>query len=301
MHLSFTLYRYFDNGGHFQDALTLYTAIRDAADPDSVDRSYALCARTHTLVRLGRYDEAIHDADEALRNSPEDFLVKYSGCTDLGIIHEYRGEHDQAVACYLDAIAASQAAGHRVNLGNALNNLGDLYRELGRYAEADDHLRRSLAIAEEAGATGLAATALTGLGELEQAQGHHHDARTYYARALDLVRTWGNRSVEAELLNCLAAAAPDRRESLAQHQEALRLARDTHSALEQARAHDALARLHHGLGELVLSRRHATCALRLYTALKSPHADAVEEFIASALDHTVRIGGAPASRRSGGP
>jgi tetratricopeptide (TPR) repeat protein len=54
--------------------------------------------------------------------------------------------------------------------------------------------------------------------------------------------------------------------AITEHDAALDRARDTGNGLEQARAHDGLARAYHELGHLALAREHAGRALALYTS-----------------------------------
>ncbi|MEV7553176.1 BTAD domain-containing putative transcriptional regulator [Amycolatopsis sp. NPDC089917] len=279
-HLSTTLYRYLDGCGHFQDALALHTAARDAVGPGGIDHAHALCSRGYALVRLGRYDEAFDELRQALGRSDADPLLDYAANTNIAFVYDDRGDRETALTHYVRALGASRATGPRsTTYGTALNNLGDCYRKLGRHEEAIDHLRRSIAIAEEAGSAGLGGVALASLGDLQRAQHDLPGARASYRRALELALVSGNPGLEVELLNRLASAASTPRQGLEQFQRALLLARGIAYALEEARAHHGLARLHHALGDLTAGRAHATEALRLYTAVKSPDKDAVEELL----------------------
>ncbi|GAB3711448.1 BTAD domain-containing putative transcriptional regulator [Amycolatopsis oliviviridis] len=278
-HLSATLFRYLDNCGHYQDALTLHTAARDAVDPAVVAHAHALCSLGYALVRLGRYDEALHELRQALGHPRADPLVDYAANTNIAFVHDDRGDRETALTYYARALDASRTPGYRSTYGIALNNLGDCYRKLGRHEEAIDHLRRSITIAEEFDSAGLGGVALGSLGDLQRAQDDHSGARASYRRALELARICGNPGLEVELLNRLASATVTPREGLEQFQRALSLAREIGFTVEEAHAHHGLARLHHTLGDLTASRNHAHEALRLYTALKSSGTDAVGALI----------------------
>jgi tetratricopeptide (TPR) repeat protein len=67
-----------------------------------------------------------------------------------------------------------------------LNNLADLYRAQGRYAEAEPLYKRSLAIRETALGPGHpdVATSLNNLADLYRAQGRYAEAEPLYKRAL---------------------------------------------------------------------------------------------------------------------
>jgi tetratricopeptide (TPR) repeat protein len=279
IHLSATLYRYLDHGGHYEDGLMLHTAARDAAAPDHIGHAHALCSRGYALIRLGRYDEALSDLRHALEHPHADPLVEYAANTNAGLIHSDRGDRNTALEHFTRAIAASRRMDGRTIYGIALNNLGDCYRKLGRYDEAIDHLNRSIAIAEEVQSSGLGGVALTSIGDLYRAQSNHDEARNSYTRALEFAHAFGDPGLQAEVLNRMAAVEPDPQRCLERFRQALRLAREIGFPLEQANAHYGIAQLHHALGDLAASRRHATQALDIYTALKSRDALAAEELL----------------------
>ncbi|MFI5586239.1 BTAD domain-containing putative transcriptional regulator [Amycolatopsis sp. NPDC051758] len=283
-HLSTTLYRYLDNRSHYQDALTLHTAARDLTAADSVDHAHALCSRGFALIRLGRHDEAFRDLHRALEHSHDDPLVEYAANTNLGFIHDDRGDQDKALEHFTRALDVSRLMDGRSTYGIALNNLGDCYRKLGRHDDAIEHLDRSITIAQELNSAGLGGVALTSLADLHRAQGNHDDAHDCYQRALELTHVLGDRGLEVEILNRMAAADPDPHRALERFRQVLGLAREIGFALEQAHAHYGIARLHHVLGDHAASREHASQALGIYTELKSHHARAAEELLGSTPD-----------------
>ena len=71
-------------------------------------------------------------------------------------------------------------------LAATLNNLAELYKEEGRYADAEPLCKRALAIREKALGPDHAdvAQSLNNLADLYSAQGRHADAEPLYKRAL---------------------------------------------------------------------------------------------------------------------
>ncbi len=71
-------------------------------------------------------------------------------------------------------------------MGQSLNNLAELYRAQGRYAEAEPLYRRALAIVEKALGPEHphVAANLNNLAGLYQAQGHYAEAEPLYQRSL---------------------------------------------------------------------------------------------------------------------
>jgi len=97
---------------------------------------------------------------------------------------------------YADAIALAQAMASELeksqpnsrNHAGALNNLAQLYGEVGRDAEAEPLYRRAIAIMEKAGVADSAdiAPELTNLAALYQRQGRYDEAEPLFKRALAL-------------------------------------------------------------------------------------------------------------------
>ena len=83
-------------------------------------------------------------------------------------------------------------------LRQSLNNLAELYRDQGRYAEAEPLYKRSLAIREKALGPDHpdVATALNNLAVLYEDQGRYADAEPLYKRSLAIQRksTWSRSS-----------------------------------------------------------------------------------------------------------
>ncbi|MEU4524602.1 BTAD domain-containing putative transcriptional regulator [Amycolatopsis sp. NPDC024027] len=279
IHLSPTLFRYLDHGSHYQDGLTLHTAACDATATHHIDHAHALCNRGFDLIRLGRPDEALSDLRHALEHSPADPLVEYAANTNLGFVHDNRGDHDTAFEHFTRALAASRLIDARSTHGIALNNLGECYRKLGHYDEAIDHLRRSIAIAEELHYWGLSGYAFNCLGDLYWAQGNHDEAHDSYTGALELAHVFRDRGLEAEILNKMAAAESDPHHGLERFRQALRIACEISFPLEQAHAYFGMARIHRALGDLATSQNHATQALSIYAVLKNHQTSTVEEFL----------------------
>src|SRR5262249_41239691 len=96
------------------------------------------------------------------------------------------------------------------NVALSLNNLAELYRAQGRYADAEPLYKRSLAIREKAlGADHpYVAVSLNSLAELYRIQGRYADAEPLYKLALRIAETYGPVAYDhpafAGLLNNLA-------------------------------------------------------------------------------------------------
>ena len=168
-------------------------ALREAAlPPDDPALALARDGLGTILVRQGRYSEAeplLAEALDVYRQADPPEAENLSGALntlaelartrgDLGLAEERLNEG-------LSYVAAAPALEPPL-----LNNLAGLFKDQGRYAEAEDLLRRSLALREAADPPQIEqmATALLNLAELARLQGKTSDAAPLYARALEAAR-----------------------------------------------------------------------------------------------------------------
>jgi tetratricopeptide (TPR) repeat protein len=160
--------------GHFEPALAhLRTA--EAGRPQGEARTYAYNWLTVTLNRLGRGAEALAYGQAALawaRREPSrqnlatalhnlaglryahgdataalalyresiplnpDLSERSASLNNVGLIFQAAGDTAAAERWLVDAIALNRANGHYHHLGKHLLNLGNLYRQTGRFGEA---------------------------------------------------------------------------------------------------------------------------------------------------------------------
>jgi len=81
-------------------------------------------------------------------------------------------------------LALDQLRKNRPGIASALNNLGTLHAELGRFGPAKEHMSRSLAIQEKLGNRAAVATTILNLGRLHASHGHFAEGIRYLKDAL---------------------------------------------------------------------------------------------------------------------
>ncbi len=92
--------------------------------------------------------------------------------------------------------------GDRAGEGATLNNIGVVYDDQGRYAEALEALRAGAGHRARRWATGPArATTLNNIGVVYDDQGRYAEALETYQQALAIVREVGDRAGEGATLN----------------------------------------------------------------------------------------------------
>jgi predicted ATPase len=108
----------------------------------------------------------------------------------LGLVAQWQGDTDFALACYREAAQMHRATGNEHALSEALQHLGNVCYRLGDYPSACPIYRESLELFRKLGysadraANNLGMT-LYHLGELEQARGLHREALAGYGSRIE--------------------------------------------------------------------------------------------------------------------
>jgi DNA-binding SARP family transcriptional activator/DNA polymerase III delta prime subunit len=199
-----------------------------------------------TAWDLSDYDEATDQLKLALERYREldvdDCVI--SALNDIGGVHGERGEIEQAVVCFTEALALSEQSNSpsgtastlfklgtlRLELGDiseaiglleraladhrglrqryeeaaCLNNLGLAYREIGRYDAAQRSLNAAMELATELGSWAGRSALLDTIALVYLDIGDLEQAREYATSAISEAREAGTRRGEADALNTLA-------------------------------------------------------------------------------------------------
>jgi tetratricopeptide (TPR) repeat protein len=142
------------------DAARAEAVVNDALGLQ-VDEPRFLLKLSEICIEAKRFDEAEQALKRALEKKPGLVLAHY----DLGLVHEGRGQIDQAIAAYQTELAGNRTA------YRAAFNAAKLLQKIGRTHEAIAHFRKVVEI-EPAFGTGhlYLAQALLEAGDLDGAE-----------------------------------------------------------------------------------------------------------------------------------
>src|SRR5690606_4015145 len=192
-----------------------------------------------------------------------------------------QGRYDEAVAAYQDVIASLVAGRHTRDAlySTALGNLGNVYLQQERYAEADRELQRALAAetardapidaAEHAGLLSNLAHAAHGLEDYPRAERYYIDAAQAFTTLFpegspDLAILYNNHALLNEDRGDMAKALQMHQESLAMRRKVFR---NEHPMIVTALGN--VARMLLQSGDPAAAREHAAegaaMADRVYT------------------------------------
>lgn len=98
-----------------------------------------LLNRALALQHMARYDEALALYGDALAllDAVGDIQMWAVANLNLGILHRRRGAHEDALTAYRQAERIFRRVHNRLLLARVYNNIGEIYRDLHRWAEAE--------------------------------------------------------------------------------------------------------------------------------------------------------------------
>jgi adenylate cyclase len=291
-------------GGNYDEALRLYTDIRDQSNDVRAWRGMAAILRKRgkykealaviaeafstaeladadlsplwleegwSLSVMGRFDQAI-DVLHAALLAAEDARTIVVGqlLLQLARAETIEGHFESALERSFIARAIFDELGDLRGLATTYRIVGDTYRRLNRLDDAATELRRGLEVAERVGSVEEIGGCLINLGLVEQQRGALDEAIACDRRAIAEFEQSGNASGRAQGYANLAwklsdAGAYD--EALTYCDQALDLARSLGLSITIADVYDTIASIDLGRGEAAAAGDRAEEAAALYLEL----------------------------------
>lgn len=159
----------------------------------------------------------------------------------LGQVNAKRGDIKSAVKYFHLALEGIHRQGNALAEAGTLNELGQVYRALGRHEESFETYAKALEIAENLGDRRSAAEAMLGLGEVAIARSEPRErALEYFQRSLGLYRTTATPFGEAAALYGIARverAEGNLLEARRSIEECLQIIEDSRTAPSSAALH----------------------------------------------------------------
>lgn len=229
--LSCLLWRYFEVGGHYQDALAVHEAAVAASASDGYRRADVLANLGGVHWWLGQYQQAREFFGRSLGGYQEagDAAGQARALARLGVVYERLGDYPTAVKHLREALAIYRQIGNLHGEAAQLVNLGTLHRRLGRYAAAADHQRQAAALFAEIGDRRLEGYAEGNLGAVYSLLGRHAEALAALHTSLVHCRQSADRGGEGSALATIGAVYRRMRhypEALAHLHRALAISRE---------------------------------------------------------------------------
>jgi tetratricopeptide (TPR) repeat protein len=198
------LFRYLAAGSYCQEAITIYTHARTAAQQtgDHAAEATTLSHVAGVYWQQSRYQQATDHLEQALALSRQigDHGREADILSNLGVIRLPQGRYQEASTLTDQALDTYRQAGDLSGEMKCLLNLGNTEERQGRYQQAARHHHQALAIARKLDDRHGQCPALIGMGTVRMRQGELQQADSYLSQALALCRETGNRYQQAETL-----------------------------------------------------------------------------------------------------
>jgi hypothetical protein len=192
---------YFSNTGDYPQAIQWAQRALTAPAPEPAAKVVinARSTLTFALVRQGKLDEAIRQAETGLEQARKD--SQRSGesrlLSLLGLIALEQRDPKKAGAFFNQGLEIVREINERRLESQILNNLGNLAGSEGDYAGAWEYYQSALLISKEIGNRIGQGFARLNLGWVAKMQADYDTAQTYIERALLIAREIGNRYLAA--------------------------------------------------------------------------------------------------------
>lgn len=267
--LASTVYRYFEFGGYFAEAMSIFTHARTAARAigDRAAEGTALISLGLVSWWYGQGQQAAVRFTEALAlfKAAGDATGEARALANLGTIDGIEGRIQEAAGHFGQALAIFRRIGDKTGEARALDNLGTTDMERGRLREAAEHHRQALAIFRDTGDKTGEAYELSKLGIIERRSCRPAAAVGYLEQALVVFREDDNRAGQAYALTALGDVdllEGRHQEALTHHQQSLALCRQIGNRYNESSSLN-------GLGEVLLATGRSEQARARFAAAAS--------------------------------
>jgi tetratricopeptide (TPR) repeat protein len=231
--LAHVLARFLDTRAYWAEAselhrlaITAWQALRNTSG-----EAKALTELSVVLGRMGRHDEALRHASDALAlaSAAGDRAAEADALDRMGIFLWWMARYPEAIARFDEALAIWQALGDGDGEADTLMYSGIAAWHLSSYADALRRIEGALVLYRQVGDTQGEANGLNNLGELQREAGDNDQALDSYRQALGMYKDLGDRQGEGIAVNNIGNACRDtgrNEDALACYRAALDIFRD---------------------------------------------------------------------------
>jgi len=223
-------------------------------------RGYAL--RNSDLALAYRYARLCEQ--KALENHFPKFVGKSYNL--LGILFYKKGDFRKALRYHREALALRKVCADRLGQAHSLTNLGNVYNDLGLYAQAEQNYLEAMAIYQDLKAPDMVAASLLNLGTLRQLQKQMEPAKEYYLLAMrqgEQQNDYGLRTMCLNNLADLCYAEGDYGRAVSYNMDALKLADLMEDLWEKADAYLNLGACYLKMHNVEAARASIDTALKI--------------------------------------
>lgn len=181
--------------------------------PNDTSRVNALIEQARLVKRLDntKFKEFLKEAekicDKNLNQNPSKkleitFLKKKSKLLNMeGDMHRDKGEYDQALDFYNQALILNKKSGDKPDMASTYNSIGIVYGMQAEYETCESWMMKSLEIYKETGDENGMANTYNNLGNIHYYQGDYKPAINFWTQSLKMKEKSGDKLGMANTLN----------------------------------------------------------------------------------------------------
>ncbi|MBI4488880.1 MAG: tetratricopeptide repeat protein [Deltaproteobacteria bacterium] len=184
--------RIWNTWGRGDEALQLLNSIQ--LEPQAVVE--AKTAATFDIAEIalkhGDYEAAEESYRQLLAAYPENDKVSSVAYHSFGIIHQHRGDYDNALEWYQKSLALKERLGNLHGIATSYHQIGIIHQHRGDYDNALEWYQKSLALKERLGNLEGIAGSYHQIGMIHQDRGDYDNALEWSQKSLALMERLGN-------------------------------------------------------------------------------------------------------------
>jgi len=218
--------------------------------------------------RKGDYDRAIELYEESLElaRTHEDFSLQAKCLSNIGNVHYFKAELDEAYTCYNDALEINSRLGDQAGVGRQTMNLGLIELMRGDYQAGLDQLNRSAMIFKELGERGMFALVLINISQSRTTLSEYDNSIVAAEEALEIARDVTLPLIECDAtlrLGIAHASKGDRARGREYLEVSLRVAEEAQMTRNVAHIRIALAEFYLQQNDTNVAKKYAAEAQRV--------------------------------------
>ncbi len=160
-----------------------------------------------------RYEESIKEFEhyQKISLNIDDHQNAGSAINNIGNVYIELGNYSKALGCYNDALEERKKAGDKNNIAQSYNNIGYLYKEIGDYDKAIENILTALRIYDDQKDENGIAYCNTFLGIIYGMKRDYPQALKYHTLALGIEQKINDKNAEGISLQSMASIYADQK------------------------------------------------------------------------------------------
>jgi len=165
-------------------------------------RKYIIYA-SNFLAQGARWQEALALAEEVIKlcQQGDQSIDLIEALDNIGYIYKLQGQLKQALQYFQRALTLAEQTGNTDNIPSILNSIGSIYQDWNQQKQALQYFQRALILAEQVNNLSEIILTLNNIGKAYQIQGQLERALQHFQRALTLAEQQGNPISISSILN----------------------------------------------------------------------------------------------------